>query len=97
MRALLARTGMPAYTPNTITDPDEFVASLDRVAEQGYALDESEQELGVRCVAVPLRGAPTLAAVSVSGPDSRLTKDSLSRIVPEVLATATALSPQPPT
>jgi IclR family acetate operon transcriptional repressor len=97
VRALLARTGMPAYTPNTITDPDEFVASLDRVAEQGYALDESEQELGVRCVAVPLRGAQTLAAVSVSGPDSRLTKDSLSRIVPEVLATATALSPQPPT
>ncbi|MFD0202518.1 MULTISPECIES: IclR family transcriptional regulator [Saccharothrix] len=92
VRALLARTGLPAYTPNTITDPDELLASLDQIAEQGYALDESEQELGVRCVAVPLHGAPTLAAVSVSGPDSRLTKDSLSRIVPAILATATRLS-----
>ncbi|WP_447003833.1 IclR family transcriptional regulator [Saccharothrix isguenensis] len=92
VRALLARTGLPACTPNTITDVDRLLASLDRIAAQGYALDESEQELGVRCIAVPLRGAPTLAAVSVSGPDSRLTKESVARIVPELQAVAQRLS-----
>lgn len=93
-RALLGRTGLPAYTPNTITDVDELLASLDRIAEQGYALDESEQELGVRCVAVPLRGAPTPAAVSVSGPDSRLTAEAVARILPDVLEVAERLSHQ---
>jgi IclR family acetate operon transcriptional repressor len=92
VRALLERTGLPAYTPNTITDPEELLASLDQIAEQGYALDESEQELGVRCVAVPLVGAPTLAAVSVSGPEGRLTKDAVARILPEVLDIANRLA-----
>ncbi|CCH34358.1 IclR family transcriptional regulator [Actinosynnema sp. NPDC047251] len=94
VRALLDRTGLPAYTPNTITDAGELLASLDRIAEQGYALDESEQELGVRCIAVPLIGAPTMAAVSVSGPEGRLTKDAVDRILPEVLAIARGLADQ---
>jgi IclR family acetate operon transcriptional repressor len=91
-RALLLRTGLPAYTPNTITDVDELLASLDRVREQGYAVDESEQELGVRCVAVPVLGAPTPAAVSVSGPEGRLTDDAVQRMVPAVKAIAERLS-----
>jgi IclR family acetate operon transcriptional repressor len=92
VRTLLERTGLPAYTPNTITDVDELMTALDRISEQGYALDESEQELGVRCIAVPLVGAPTLSAVSVSGPEGRLTKDAVDRILPEVLAIAKRLS-----
>ncbi|GAA3461772.1 IclR family transcriptional regulator [Saccharothrix longispora] len=94
VRALLARTGLPAYTPNTITDVDALLAELDRVAEQGYALDEGEQELGVRCVAVPLPGAPAPAALSVSGPDSRLTKESVAGILPAILGTAAHLTTQ---
>jgi IclR family acetate operon transcriptional repressor len=94
VRALLARTGMPAYTSNTITDPDELIAQLHQVAEQGYALDESEHELGVRCVAVPLHGGPTLAAVSVSGPRGRLTRQAVARIAPAVHRIADQLSAQ---
>ncbi|MEU5695503.1 IclR family transcriptional regulator [Actinosynnema sp. NPDC020468] len=91
-RALLERTGLPAYTPNTITDVDGLMAALDEVARRGYALDEAEQELGVRCVAVPLAGAPTPAAVSVSGPEGRLTPEVVARILPDVLAIAARLS-----
>ncbi|MBB5955512.1 IclR family acetate operon transcriptional repressor [Saccharothrix tamanrassetensis] len=93
-RALLERTGLPAYTPNTITDAGELLASLDRIAAQGYALDEGEQELGVRCIAVPLAGGPTRAAVSVSGPEGRLTEEAVDRMVPEMLAIARRLSAQ---
>ena len=94
VRALLDRTGLPAYTSNTITDPTELLDSLDEIAARGYALDESEQELGVRCIAVPVVGGPTLAAVSVSGPEGRLTKDAVNRILPEVLAVAKKLADQ---
>ncbi|WP_158888923.1 IclR family transcriptional regulator [Amycolatopsis anabasis] len=92
VRALLDRTGMPAYTAHTYTDPDALLKHLVKVAKQGYALDESEQELGVRCVAVPLTGTPTPAAVSVSGPEGRLTKEAVSRIAPIVQRIASTLS-----
>ncbi|MFJ8815289.1 IclR family transcriptional regulator [Amycolatopsis thermoflava] len=92
VRALLDRTGMPAYTDHTFTDADELLAHLAQVAAQGYAVDESEQELGVRCIAVPLTGTPAPAAVSVSGPSGRLTREAVSRIAPLVQATAATLS-----
>src|SRR5699024_3825191 len=51
VRELLSRTGMPGHTEHTITDPDEFVKSLGSSSEHDYAIDDGEQELGVRCVA----------------------------------------------
>jgi IclR family acetate operon transcriptional repressor len=92
VRKLLARTGMPSYTPNTFTDAEKLLADLDRITKAGYALDENEQELGVRCIAVPVLDGPTLAAVSVSGPEGRLTKDAVDRIAPVIKEVATRLS-----
>jgi IclR family transcriptional regulator, acetate operon repressor len=92
VRALLKRTGMAAYTPHTHTDPDEFIAHLAEIAEHGYAIDESEQEVGVRCVAVALTGSPVPAAVSVSGPEGRLTLEAVERIAPIVVDIAERLS-----
>lgn len=92
VRALLARTGMPAFTPTTITDPEALIEHLALVAARGWALDESEQEVGVRCVAVPLTGTSGPAAVSVSGPDNRLTAELVERIVPVVRDVAARLS-----
>ncbi|WP_031464915.1 IclR family transcriptional regulator [Sciscionella sediminilitoris] len=94
VRALLGRTGMPAYTEHTYTDPDALLAQLAAIAEQGYALDEAEQELGVRCVAVAVPGGPAPAAVSVSGPEGRLTPEVITKIVPIVRETARALGTQ---
>ncbi|MCP2257346.1 transcriptional regulator, IclR family [Streptoalloteichus tenebrarius] len=91
---ILDRTGMPAYTPHTITDRDRLLRQLAQIARQGYALDEGEQEVGVRCVAVPLTGGPALAAVSVSGPEGRLTKAAVGRIVPLMQRTAEQLTQQ---
>ncbi|ANN19295.1 IclR family transcriptional regulator [Amycolatopsis orientalis] len=89
--ALLARTGMPSYTEHTFTDQDALLRELAKIAQQGYALDEAEQELGVRCVAVAVPGAPVPAAVSVSGPSGRLTMEAVERIAPAVQRIATAL------
>nr|WP_219633077.1 IclR family transcriptional regulator [Haloechinothrix aidingensis] len=92
VRELLHRTGMPAYTPHTHTEPEELLEHLRGIAAQGFALDESEQELGVRCIAVPLADTPVPAAVSVSGPEGRLTKEAVDHLAPLVQRTAEQLS-----
>lgn len=90
--ALLARTGMPAYTPRTHTEPVAFLAELAEVREQGWAVDDAEQEAGVRCVAVPVLAAPTRSALSVSGPSGRLTAGRVVEIAPLLRRVAVGLS-----
>jgi IclR family acetate operon transcriptional repressor len=82
VREILQRTGMPKHTESTITDPDEFGRQLVWSAEHGYAIDEGEQEVGVRCVAVPVPDVPTRLALSVSGPATRMTEELVARAVP---------------
>ncbi|GAB2588899.1 allantoin degradation transcriptional regulator AllR [Streptomyces capparidis] len=91
-RALLERTGMPAETAHTITDPDEFLRVLAAVRERGWAVDDNEQEIGVRCLAAAVPDSPTAAAVSVSGPSGRLTDEAMERYVPVLLDVARRLS-----
>jgi IclR family acetate operon transcriptional repressor len=91
-RQLLVSGGMPRRTPLTVTDPDELVARLPEIAEQGYALDDGEQETGVRCVAVPVPGGPSMTALSVSGPAGRLAMDAVPSIVTLLQDAAAALA-----
>lgn len=91
VRALVGRAGMPAQTPNTMTDPDALMSHLRQVREQGYATDEAEQELGVRCVAVPVLAGPAWVALSVSGPDARFTPEVRDRVVPVMQRSADEL------
>ncbi|NYI08363.1 IclR family transcriptional regulator [Allostreptomyces psammosilenae] len=90
--AIIARTGMPPATPYTITDPESFREELARIRGRGYAVDDNEQEVGVRCLAVVVPHSPTPAAISVSGPAGRVTDDAVARIVPALQETAAALS-----
>jgi IclR family acetate operon transcriptional repressor len=89
-RDILRRTDMVAHTDTTITDPAAFERELDRIRAVGYAIDEGEQELGVRCVAVALDGAMP-AAMSISGPTTRMTDDLLRAAVPQLRAAAAGL------
>lgn len=92
IRALVGRTGLHRHTPHTLTEPDAFLAELGRVREQGYALDEGEQEVGVRCVAVVVHGSPLRLAMSVSGPAPRMTDDLLAEAVPVLRSAASSLA-----
>src|SRR5580693_541308 len=91
-RALLERDGMPAFTPTTITDPDLLIAHLEVIRKQGYAVDEGEQEIGVRCFAVAVPDAPASLAVSTSGPQARMTDEAAARIVPALKQAALQVS-----
>ena len=62
-------------TENTITDPERLLEELERVRERGYAVDDEENEHGIRCVGAPVfnhEGYP-VAAVSISGASSKMT------------------------
>jgi IclR family acetate operon transcriptional repressor len=88
---ILRRTGMPGYTENTITDVESFAVALDKAAMQGYAMDDGEQEVGVRCVAVPVPGPSSRLAISVSGPGPRMTRNLVEKAVPLLNDAAAAL------
>jgi IclR family acetate operon transcriptional repressor len=92
VRALLERTGMPRATDHTLTDPAALLAELRTVRQDGYAMDDHEHEMGVRCVAVPVPGSPAPAAISVSGPSGRVTDEAAKQTVPRLLAAARELS-----
>jgi IclR family acetate operon transcriptional repressor len=92
VRALLSRTGMPAATEKTITTPDGFLAALEEVRRNGYAVDDNEQEVGVRCLAVSVPDSPTAAAISISGPAGRVTEAATDKIVPVLQQVAVELS-----
>ncbi|MEV7965142.1 IclR family transcriptional regulator [Sphaerisporangium sp. NPDC088356] len=71
--AILTRTGLPRRTEHTITSIEAMLAELDRVRGQGYAMDLGEEELGVHCLAVPVRdGGKVIAGMSISGPVDRI-------------------------
>jgi IclR family transcriptional regulator, acetate operon repressor len=93
-RVVLVRAGLPARTSRTVTDVDRLLAQLPGIAAQGFAVDDGEQETGVRCLAVPVPvpGRAAEAALSVSGPEGRLPLDAVPRIVPLLQAAAAALA-----
>jgi IclR family acetate operon transcriptional repressor len=82
VRSIVSKAGMPRQTPYTLVDPDDLITDLSVIRQRGYAIDEAEQEIGVRCFAVPVPQAPTPTAISVSGPAARVTVESADRIVP---------------
>ena len=69
IRAIVTRTGLPARTPATITDMDQLLRELEKVSEQGFAVDDEEDSVGVVCVGSAVydhRGECT-AAISLTG------------------------------
>lgn len=72
-RAYAERTGLPAYTDNTITDVDELVKISTDYADSGYALDNEEAEPGVGCIGVLVRDShgSVVAGISISAPIER--------------------------
>ena len=79
---MLNRTGMRPQTERTISTVAAMQDELTRVRNQGYAVDDGEQEVGVRCYAVAVPGAPAGAAIFISGPEGRMARLSPDAIVP---------------
>ena len=93
-RKLVTGLTLTPTTPNTITDPEVFLAELEVVRRQGWAHDREENEPLINCIAAPVRG-PTgavVAAVSVSVPNVVLDYEQLVKLLPALLETTDRIS-----
>lgn len=91
---VVIRAGMPARTPTTLTTPQALRADLALIRERGYALDDSENEADIRCVAAPLfdHAGEVKSAISIAGPATRVTPEREAELGRLVIAAAGAIS-----
>jgi IclR family acetate operon transcriptional repressor len=94
VNAIIRRQGMPRLTEKSIVRPGELFREIEAIRRQGFAVDDEEARIGLRCVAAVVYSdcSEPLAAISVSGMTSRVTSDRvpvLGSIVREVAAELT--------
>lgn len=78
--------GLPATTPNTISDREELFSALETIRERGVAYDDEERLEGLRCVACAIESETGVeGAISVSAPTSRMKGDRFRTEIPEKL------------
>jgi IclR family acetate operon transcriptional repressor len=93
-RGVLASLGYPTYTEHTLVSYEALAASFDDVRELGYAMDDEEFEIGLRCIGAPVfdqRGKPTYA-LSLSAPASRVPPELVHTLGQAIAAAAAQIS-----
>lgn len=93
-RQLLDRMQYEPHTARTITDRAGLATQIDEIRARGHAIDDEEIEDGLRCVAAPIRdhSGRVIAAVSISGPTTRVTEESLKTLAGAVEGCAQSIS-----
>ncbi|WP_282936806.1 IclR family transcriptional regulator [Paenibacillus sp. RC67] len=93
---LLQGYDFTVHTPRTITDKMMFIKELEQVKVDGYAIDNQENEPGVRCVAVPIRNhtGQVIAAVSISTLVSNVDDNELEAFISVLKSTGESISNQ---
>lgn len=83
---LLEQVQLKEFTSNTITDKEKLIAHLSEVRARGYALDDEEIMVGLRCVAAPIfdHTGACVGALSVSGPSIRMGPGRIASMIPAV-------------
>jgi len=94
VRSLLTRTGLPRRTSNTITRAADFMAHLELVRRHGFALDDQENDVEGRCVAVAIPGPRVQYAISVSGITTRFPMSRTAEVAREIRQIISELSDQ---
>ena len=86
--------GLPRFTPRTIVEPATLREALGQVRNNGWALDDEEMEIGLRCLGAPItdHGGRPCACVAVSAPAARMDPARLELLIPQVKTTAARIS-----
>jgi len=92
---LLGEGPYPKLGPNTIISLDVLVSELERVRQQGFAINDEEMATGLISVAAPIRGPDkkVIAAINISVAGSRISRQELeSYLAPKIVDTAHQIS-----
>src|SRR5437764_4945902 len=94
VNAIIRHHGMPRLTEKSIVRPGELFRELEKVRRRGFAIDDEEACMGLRCIAAVVYNdcSEPLAAISVSGMTSRLTDERLPMLGETVREVATELT-----
>jgi IclR family pca regulon transcriptional regulator len=95
LRDLLGEGPYPVMGPNTLTTLDALVIELDKIRQQGYAINDEEMAVGLRSVAAPVREADgqVVAAINISVPSARVSRQEMEMaLAPMVVETAHQIS-----
>ncbi|MEN6417511.1 MAG: IclR family transcriptional regulator [Clostridiaceae bacterium] len=94
VKQIIREHGLTGYTPNTITSPALLEREMEKIREQGYAIDEGEIMLGLYCVAAPIFDGKGQVkyALSVSGMQNNFDGAKLERMKNRVVEAAGAIS-----
>lgn len=92
--AIIRAKGLKRFTPNTITDRKALRAELKRIRDAGFGMDNEEIEVGLRCVAAPIKDATgqVIGALSISGPTFRFEGQDAERMKAMLLRAAGRVS-----
>lgn len=91
---ILANEILEPFTDYTMTDKPAIKNQLETIREQGYAIDDEEIELGLKCVAAPIfnHQGRVIAAISCASPKVRLTDEKLAEVIKEIKQAAFLIS-----
>ncbi|MCC5982871.1 MAG: IclR family transcriptional regulator [Rhodobacteraceae bacterium] len=83
---LLAQQSWHAFTGNTLTTPESFMAEIAVIRARGYAFDDEEHEPGIICIALPIlsAGGQVLGALSVTSTTARTSLGDLEKLAPVI-------------
>lgn len=82
LHSVVALHGLPKITERTLVTQADLEQDLEHSRQRGYALDDEEHAVGLRCVAGVVRdetGLP-IAALSLSGPAARIPNDHIEQL-----------------
>jgi len=94
LNEVIKQKGLPKLTPTTITSASDLKKHLDMVRKQGFAIDDEESSPGCRCIAAPIRDhrGEVIAALSITGPSTRITPERFNQLVELVKRAADKIS-----
>ena len=97
VRAYATRTGLAGHTRNSITEMERLERELASVRTRGYARDNEELEIGVRCIAAGIRddGGRLVAGLSISAPADLLQDDWIDRLCATAAGISASLGYEP--
>lgn len=93
LNTLLNKMALEPATPNTFQDSQLFRYHLKAIREDGYAFDDEERNIGIRCVAVPVfRHHEVIAALAIAAPTDIVSRSNIKQLATKLHSGSKAIA-----
>ncbi len=94
VREVIRQRGLRKFTANNITDTNQLMKEMLLIRNRGYAIDDEENEPGIRCVAASIfdSNKRVIGSISISGPSVRISRSRIPELSTMVIKTSQKIS-----